>query len=59
MTIIKQPANEPKLPEKPTPGYLTYLGKQPSYEHRLRDYLLRLVNEIEGAAAVLVFSVHR
>jgi len=59
MTIIKHPANEPKLPEKPTPGYLTYLGKQPSYEHRLRDYLLRLVNETEGAAAVLVFSVHR
>jgi|GEM_PF-701919 len=59
MTIIKHPANEPKLPEKPTPGYLTYLGKQPSCEHRLRDYLLRLVNETEGAAAVLVFSVHR
>jgi len=59
MTIIKRAANEPKPPEKPTPGYLTYLGKQPSYEHRLRDYLLRLVNETEGGAAVLVFSVRR
>jgi hypothetical protein len=59
MTIIKRAAPEPNLPEKPTPGYLTYLGKQPSYEHRLRDYLLRLVNETEGGAAVLVFSVRR
>ncbi len=59
MTIIKRAANEPKLPAKPTPGYLTYLGKQPSYEHRRRDYLLRLVNETEGGAAVLVFSVRR
>ncbi len=58
MTIIQRRAEIPKLPEKPTPGYLTYLGKQTSYEHRLPpDYLLHLVNETEGAAAVLVFSV--
>ena len=59
MTIIEGPRNKPKLPEKPTPGYLTFLGEQPSYEHRSGDYLLRLVNETEGGAAVLVFSVRR
>jgi hypothetical protein len=57
MTLIEGPRNKPKLPEKPTPGYLAYLGEQPSYEHRLGDYLLRLVNETEGAAPVLVFSI--
>lgn len=57
MTIIKRKGDEPKLPEKPTPGYLTYLGQQPNYEHHLRDYLLRLENgEVEGGAA-LVFSI--
>ena len=59
MTIIEGLRNKPKLPEKPTPGYLTFLGKQPSYEHRSGDHLLRLVNETEGGAAVLVFSVRR
>ena len=57
MTIIKRTGDEPKLPEKPTPGYLTYLGRQPDYEHHLRGYLLHLENrEVEGGAA-LVFSI--
>jgi hypothetical protein len=57
MTIIKRKVDEPKLPEKPTSGYLTYLGRQPNYEHHLRGYLLRLENgAVEGGAA-LVFSI--
>jgi hypothetical protein len=50
MTILKRGGNEPKLPEKPTPGYLTYLGNQPSYEHRLPGLLLRLENGKDALA---------
>jgi hypothetical protein len=50
MTIIKRGGHEPKLPEKPTPGYLTYLGNQPSYEHRLPGLLLRLENRKDALA---------
>lgn len=57
MTIIKRKGDEPNLPDKPTPGYLTYLGRRLNYEYHLQDCLLRLENEeVEGDAA-LVFSI--
>ncbi len=56
MPVLKGPTRAPRLPERPTPGYLTYLGQQPSYEHRLPGLLLRLENGKEGPAA-LVLSI--
>ena len=48
---------EPRLPEKPTPGYLAYLGQQPSYEHQVSGLLVRLKNTTQAGVSVLVVSI--
>jgi hypothetical protein len=49
----------PPLPEKPTPGYLAYLGQEPHYEHLIPGFLLRLENKKLGEVSVLVISIKR
>jgi hypothetical protein len=60
MPILRhESVKEPKLPEKPTPGYLTYSGQQPSFEHPVPGFLLRLENKKLGEVPVLVVSIKR
>jgi hypothetical protein len=58
MTALRhESVKEPKLPEKPTPGYLTYSGQHPSYEHPVPGFLLRLENTTRKGVPVLVVSI--
>ena len=47
----------PKLPASPTPGYRTYLGRQPGYEHRVPGFLVRLENTAREGVSVLVVTI--
>jgi hypothetical protein len=53
--IIHESRKPPKLPSQPTPGYLTYLGKQQTYEHAVGGKVLRLENgTLDGEESLVI-----
>jgi hypothetical protein len=53
--ILHKSYKPPKLPAEPTPGYLTYLGQQQSYEHAAAGKTLHLENStIDGEKSLII-----
>lgn len=55
--ILHKSRKPPQLPAEPTPGYLTYLGQQQSYEHTAAGKTLRLENTTVAGGKSLIISI--
>ncbi len=55
--ILHASRKPPKMPAEPTPGYLTYLGQQQSYEHAAAGKTLRLENTAVNGERSLIISI--
>jgi hypothetical protein len=55
--ILHKSYKPPKLPAEPTPGYLTYLGRQQSYEHAAAGKTLQLENATIDGGKSLIISI--
>jgi hypothetical protein len=55
--LLHKSYQPPKLPAEPTPGYLTYLGQQQSYEHAAAGKTLRLENTTVDSGKSLLISI--
>jgi hypothetical protein len=47
----------PQLPDKPTPGYLAFLGKEPTYEKKLSNCRIRITNAETDGKQYVMFNV--
>jgi hypothetical protein len=55
--LLHKSYKPPKLPAEPTPGYLTYLGQQQSYEHAATGKTLHLENSAIDGGKSLIISI--
>ena len=55
-TLILTGAPPPKLPEQPTDGYSTFLGKEKDFEQTLTGKKLRMANKSESGTEVLTIA---
>ena len=55
--LVSSSRPRPRLPDAPSPGYLTYLGRRPSFENEDARGKLTLSNRAGGPPAVLTITV--
>lgn len=54
-TVLMRKGAQPKLPDSPSPGYLTFLGRKPMYDQKLPKSVLHLENrKVEGVDSLVI-----